>query len=109
MSDNISLLQEAAALLVRARTTVENADDQSAVQTTKDNRRTKMEIELKETTSTMITTERAGELYTSGLTIDQIAKSNSMTYARTKKLIVASGVTIRDASSRLKGRTRKSA
>ena len=65
-----------------------------------------METEVNTTT---ITAERAGELYTSGLTVDQIAKGNGITYARTKKLIVASGVTIRDASSRLKGRTRKSA
>jgi hypothetical protein len=105
MNDNRSLVQEAAALLVKARASMENAGEQSA-QTTQDNRRTKMEVE---TSTTTITAERAGELYASGLTVDQIAKGNGVTYARTKKLIVASGVTIRDASSRLKGRTRKSA
>jgi hypothetical protein len=105
MNDNRSLVQEAAALLVKARASMENADEQS-VSTTQDSRRTKMEVE---TSTTTITAERAGELYTSGLTVDQIAKGNGITYARTKKLIVASGVTIRDASNRLKGRTRKSA
>lgn len=104
MNDNRSLVQEATALLVKARTFMESTDEQS-VHTTQDNRRTKMQ---EETSTTTMTAQHAGELYTSGLTVDQIAKSNGVTYARTKKLIIASGVTIRDASSRLKGRTRKS-
>ena len=56
-----------------------------------------------------LTAQQAGSLYASGQTVDQIAKSNNVTYAQARKLIVDSGTPIRDASSRLKGRTRKSA
>jgi hypothetical protein len=53
-----------------------------------------------------ISAQAAGELYTSGLTVNEIALKNGITYSQARKLIVDSGVTIRDASSRLKGRTR---
>ena len=59
--------------------------------------------------SITMTAQQAGSLYVSGQTVDQIAKGNGMTYAQARKLIIASGTPIRDASSRLKGRTRKGA
>lgn len=58
--------------------------------------------------SITLTAQQAGSLYASGQTVDQIAKGNGITYAQARKLVVASGTPIRDASSRLKGRTRKS-
>lgn len=60
-------------------------------------------------TSITLSAQQAGELYAAGQTVDQIAKGNGMSYSQARKLIVASGTPIRDASSRLKGRTRKSA
>lgn len=60
-------------------------------------------------TSITLTAQQAGSLYASGQTVDQIAKGNGITYSQARKLIVASGTPIRDASSRLKGRTRKGA
>ena len=60
-------------------------------------------------TPTTLTAQQAGSLYASGQTVDQIAKGNGITYAQARKLVVASGTPIRDASSRLKGRTRKGA
>lgn len=59
------------------------------------------------TSNITLSAQQAGELYAAGQTVDQVAKSNGITYAQAKKLIVASGTPIRDASSRLKGRTRK--
>lgn len=56
--------------------------------------------------STSITAQRAGELYAAGKTVNEIAVTNSITYAQARKLIIDSGTPIRDASSRLKGRTR---
>lgn len=60
-------------------------------------------------TSITLTAQQAGSLYASGQTVDQVAKSNGITYAQARKLIIDSGTPIRDASSRLKGRTRKGA
>ena len=60
-------------------------------------------------TTPELTPQRAAELYTSGQTVYQVAVSNGITYGQARKLIVASGTPIRDASSRLKGRTRTKA
>jgi DNA-nicking Smr family endonuclease len=101
---NRSLIEEAANLLNRAREAVKNAEQLTAESNTNtDNRRTQME------STTTLSAQRAGELYAAGQTVDQVAKGNGVTYAQAKKLIIASGTPIRDASSRLKGRTRKSA
>lgn len=102
---NRSLIEEAADLLDRAREAVKNAEQLTAESNTNTdtNRRTKME------STTTLSAQRAGELYAAGQTVDQVAKGNGITYAQAKKLIIASGTPIRDASSRLKGRTRKSA
>jgi len=57
-------------------------------------------------TTNTATPERAGELYASGKTVFEVAQEIGTPYAKTRKLIAASGTPIRDASSRLKGRTR---
>lgn len=103
-----SLLAEATRLLSRARAELEvsrgqQADDKPSKHTTHIRRERKM------STSITLTAQQAGSLYASGQTVDQIAKGNGITYSQARKLIVASGTPIRDASSRLKGRTRKGA
>lgn len=54
-----------------------------------------------------LTPQRAGELYATGQTVYQVAVSNGITYGKARQLIMSSGTPIRDASARLKGRTRK--
>jgi|APGre2960657404_1045060.scaffolds.fasta_scaffold12725_6 orotate phosphoribosyltransferase-like protein len=51
---------------------------------------------------------QAGQLYTSGLAVEAIAKELSVTYRTARKAVQLSGVELRDPSERLKGRTRKS-
>ena len=48
----------------------------------------------------------AGDLYTAGLSIDDVAKKLNINYRTARKAINLSGVTLRDSSERLKGRTR---
>lgn len=56
--------------------------------------------------STELTPQVAGELYSSGQTVIEVARAHGMSYGQARKLIASSGVPIRDASSRLKGRPR---
>jgi len=56
--------------------------------------------------STELTPQVAGELYSSGQTVIEVARAHGMSYGQARKLIASSGVLIRDASSRLKGRAR---
>ncbi len=53
--------------------------------------------------------QKAGELYAAGKSVVEVASEINVTYSQARKLIAASGTPIRDASARLKGRTRKSA
>jgi transposase-like protein len=48
----------------------------------------------------------AGDLYTAGLSIDDVARKLNINYRTARKAINLSGVTLRDSSERLKGRTR---
>lgn len=50
---------------------------------------------------------QAAALYTSGKPVVEVATELGVTYGKARKLITESGTPIRDASSRLKGRTRK--
>lgn len=101
-----ALLAEATRLIDRARRELEEPRGiPREIKTQDTNTRRKRTVDSKIT----LTAQQAGSLYASGQTVDQIAKSNSITYAQARKLIVDSGTPIRDASSRLKGRTRKSA
>jgi hypothetical protein len=56
-----------------------------------------------------LTSAAVGRLYQTGMSVDAIAKSNSVSYAKARRLLRESGVELRDPSARLKGRTRKSA
>jgi hypothetical protein len=103
-----TLLIEARDLILRSRAAIHDTQvaleslQQQQTPTTKRRSNTAM-------TSTELTPQRAAELYVSGQTVYQVAVSNGITYGKARQLIVASGTPIRDASSRLKGRTRKKA
>jgi hypothetical protein len=94
------LLKEAESLIVRSRIAL--AEMPEPIQTTKTTRQ-KKETNM----STEITAQQAGELYAAGKSVSDVARETSITYAKARKLIADSGTPIRDASSRLKGRTRK--
>jgi hypothetical protein len=91
-----SLLREANDLLSRSRATL--AGTPATMQDTEPTRSVTMSIEL--------TSQRAGELYASGQTVIEVARAHGLTYGQAHKLIKASGTPIRNASDRLKGRTR---
>lgn len=103
-----SLLAEASRLFARARAELEVSRGQQAADSPSKHT-THTRRERKMSTSITLTAQQAGSLYASGQTVDQIAKGNGITYSQARKLIVASGTPIRDASSRLKGRTRTGA
>lgn len=48
----------------------------------------------------------AGDLYNSGLSIDDVARKLNINYRTARKAINLSGAQLRDPSERLKGRTR---
>jgi transposase-like protein len=58
--------------------------------------------------STEITPQQAAQLYINGKPVVEVAKELGITYGKARRLINESGTSIRDASSRLKGRTRPS-
>lgn len=92
------VLNEAKALIAKARATLAEMPE---------NIQTKTTIRRRQTMSTELTAQRAGELYAQGQTVIEVARAHGLTYGQTRKLIAASGTPIRDASGRLKGRTRK--
>jgi hypothetical protein len=103
-----ALLIEARDLILRSRAAIHDTQvaleslQQQQTPTTQRRSNTTM-------TTSELTPQRAAELYMSGQTVYQVAVSNGITYGQARKLIVASGTPIRDASSRLKGRTRTKA
>ena len=98
---NDKLLNEAAMLIAKSRLTLQLiAEDIDTIKPTSTQRRSTI-------MSTELTAQRAGELYASGQSVIEVAREYSMTYAQVRKLIGASGTPIRNASDRLKGRTRK--
>lgn len=98
---NDKLLNEAAALIAKSRVTLQLiAEDIDTIKTASTQRRSTV-------MSTELTAQRAGELYASGQSVIEVAREYNMTYAQVRKLIGASGTPIRNASDRLKGRTRK--
>jgi hypothetical protein len=98
---NDKLLNEAAALIAKSRVTLQViAEDIETIKPASTQRRSTF-------MSTELTAQRAGELYASGQSVIEVAREYNMTYAQVRKLIGASGTPIRNASDRLKGRTRK--
>lgn len=90
-SSQLQLLNEARDLIVRSRTWL--AEEPPAEMT-------------KGNSMTDVTPQAAAQLYAKGMPVVEVAKELGVTYGKARKLIDASGTTIRDASTRLKGRTR---
>jgi hypothetical protein len=102
MSSTEALLNEARGLLERSRVALAEMPVQQETTKTPNTRKEKVK-----TMSTEITAQRAGELYASGMSVVEVAREVNITYSQARKLIQSSGTPIRDASARLKGRTRK--
>jgi hypothetical protein len=90
-SSQLQLLNEARDLIVRSRAWL--AEEPPAEMT-------------KGNSMTDVTPQAAAQLYAKGMPVVEVAKELGITYGKARKLIDASGTTIRDASTRLKGRTR---
>lgn len=104
-----TLLDEARGLIERSRVALaEMPATVEAPAKTRTKPQTTKKAEVK-TMSTEITAKKAGELYAGGMSVVEVAREVNVTYSKARKLIQDSGTPIRDASSRLKGRTRKSA
>lgn len=56
---------------------------------------------------TTATSEQAKSLYNQGKSVAEVAAELDIKYNAARKLILDSGTSIRDASARLKGKTRK--
>jgi hypothetical protein len=95
------LLNEATELIARSRT-------QLAATPAEEQVRTKQQTTKRGTMSTP-TPEAAAQLYTEGKPVVEVAQALGVTYGKARKLINQSGTPVRDASSRLKGRTRRKA
>jgi hypothetical protein len=99
--DSSKLLEESRSLIQRARRALETPEHEAKHQTQKDRKG-------RQIMSTELTPQMAGDLYTSGQSVIEVARTHGMTYAQVRKLLVTNGTEIRNASDRLKGRTRKS-
>jgi hypothetical protein len=53
-----------------------------------------------------VSPQEAAQLYVSGKPVVEVAKDLGITYGKARKLISLSGTSLRDSSTRLKGRTR---
>ena len=91
-SPQLRLLEEAEELHRKSRAWLETAEPN--------------EIQTKGTNVTEATPQAAAQLYSQGKPVVEVAKELGITYGKARKLIDASGTTIRDSSGRLKGRTR---
>jgi len=98
-----TLLNEARELIARSRDWLENQPEETKVRKTTQQEKTQMDT----TSGNELTPQAAAQLYTEGKTVYEVAVMNGITYSKARKLIVASGTPIRNASDRLKGRTRK--
>jgi transposase-like protein len=94
------LITESRSLIERARRVLEEPEHESTNQTQKDRK-------VRHTMSTELTPQMAGDLYVSGQSVIEVARAHGMTYAQVRKLLATNGTPIRNASERLKGRTRK--
>lgn len=99
VSSNSKLLAEARSLIEKARRALAEPELDTYTQPNKDRK-------VRQTMSTELTPQRAGELYTSGQSVIEVARAHGMTYAQVRKLLATNGTPIRNASDRLKGRTR---
>ena len=101
IADSQALLKESRSLIEKARRVLEEPEHEITYKTQKDRK-------VRQTMSTELTPKMAGDLYTSGQSVIEVARAYGMTYAQVRKLLATNGTPIRNASERLKGRTRKS-
>jgi hypothetical protein len=95
------LLNEAAVLINRSRSALADMPEPEEI-------KEKPKRQVKEKTVTTDTNAaQAGELYAAGKSVVEVAAAMNITYSKARRLISESGVPVRDASARLKGRTRK--
>lgn len=100
MDGTTALLSEAKGLLEKSREALVNMPEP---ETTEKPKRQKKEIKV----SAYTNATQAGELYASGKSVAEVAAAMNITYSKARRLINESGTPVRDASARLKGRTRK--
>jgi len=93
-SPQLRLLEEAEALHSKSRAWLADMPAESKTVTTKGNNVAE------------VTAQQAAQLYAQGKPVVEVARDLGITYGKARKLIAASGTDIRDASTRLKGRTR---
>lgn len=91
-SQQLRLLNEAELLHRKSRSWLETAETN--------------ETSTKGSIVAEVTSQQAAQLYAQGKPVVEVAKELGITYGKARKLIASSGTPIRDASSRLKGRTR---
>lgn len=97
----MSLLSEARGLLEKSREALANMPEMpEKIEKPKRQKKEK-------TMSTDVSSTQAGELYAAGKSVAEVAAAMNVTYSKARRLISESGVPVRDASARLKGRTRK--
>jgi hypothetical protein len=95
----MQLLEEAADLITKSRTALAEVPETTTTETIQRKKKTTMSIE--------VTATQAGELYSTGKSVAEVAAALNVTYSKARRLIQDSGTPVRDASTRLKGRTRK--
>jgi hypothetical protein len=101
MSNYTRLLAEAEGLFKRSREVLAILAETPSTETNQTTQRKKI------TMTTEVSPNQAGELYASGKSVAEVASALSVTYGKARRLIEQSGTSVRDASARLKGRTRK--
>lgn len=94
------LLAEAKALHKKSRAWLKENPAEPVSATIRITKGTKVTME------NSITPQAAAQLYSAGKPVVEVAKELGITYGKARRLINESGTPIRDASSRLKGRTR---
>ena len=97
------LIHEAQALHDKARATLEELPPFEYEPPKPKTQNTKRKVKL---VSTEVTPQAAAKLYIDGKPVVEVAKELGITYGKARRLIGESGTSIRDASARLKGRTR---
>ena len=95
------LLNEAQELIARSRAQLAMAPADIPVR--------KETQTTKRGTMSNATPEAAAKLYAEGKPVVEVAQELGITYGKARKLISESGTPVRDASARLKGRTRRKA
>jgi hypothetical protein len=96
------LLNEAQELIARSRAQLATTPADSQV-------RVEKQTTKRGTTMSNATPEAAAKLYAEGKPVVEVAQELGITYGKARKLISESGTSVRDASARLKGRTRRKA